>query len=248
MISRDFVADVVGAAVDAVPHPFIISDYETIVFANSHGYRLMGARNADDLVGQPVSRFLHPDIRDAYLQRRLLLIECRQTLRDVPTKFITLDGSAISGQSHLAAIDLDGLPCVLWIYHGVMRDSARPGNPPEQAADRERSAMVFDALPECLLIHDDEYVLAANGECRRLLGAAEESDLIGRRVESVLRQGRGGTAQVQRRLAASRETDEPVTLPANLVRLDGRTLSLTIGVRALRADGRVAFLVAAKMG
>ena len=244
---RALVAGLVSAAVAAVPHPLMISDYDTVVFANAPACEIMRARTLDELVGQPADRFVHPDIREAYALRKPLIVERRQSIRDVPTKFVALDGSAIVGRSHLISIEFDGRPSVMWVYHGIAK-AARDGGPDiERAYGAEKCALVFDALPQCMLIHDNERILAANAACRWILGARSPEELVGRPIQSIVHPDGRTAGAVRRSIIAVSNLDRLEGVAVKLMRVDGRELRLQVDAHCVDFDGHRACLVTTGM-
>ena len=241
-VDRELVAELVSAAVDSVPHPLVITDYATILFANAPACRLNGLTRPDELVGQPLSRFLHPDTREAVEQRRPVVVERRHTLRNVPTKFLTMDGTELSGSSHLVPIQFDGRPCVLWLYRSVF--SAETQEPDSQApADDALKASVFEVLPECMLIHDDRHILAANAAARHMLGAVLESDIVGQPIERIVHPDGREAGTARRRIIARSGVGRLTGISVKLVGIDGVPLRMNVDGCALHAGGCVAFLV-----
>lgn len=65
------------------------------VFANTAGIRLLGGQKPDEIIGQSVMRFVHPDYRDIVTSRIGLLYGENRQLLPIEEKFIRLDGSVI---------------------------------------------------------------------------------------------------------------------------------------------------------
>ena len=246
-VDRELVAELIGAAVDAVPHPFVITDYETVLFVNSHACALQGVETPEPLIGQPVAKFAHPDMFDAMAQRAPLIMEKRQALRDVPTKYIAADGAVVSGVSHLIPIEFDGRTCLLWVSKGAAPASRHSTTRIGSAVDSEQLARVFEALPDPMLLHDEHHILAANAACRHLLGATSSEAIVGLPVESIVHPDGHAAGEARRSLIAHGRFDELNGVAVKLVRLDGRQVRIRVDAHVISANGRRAFLVTARM-
>ncbi len=246
-VDRELIAELIGAAVDAVPHPFGITDYETILFVNSHACTLQGVETPEQLIGQPVAKFAHPDMLDPMAQRAPIIMETRQALRDVPTKYIIADGAVVSRVSHLIPIEFDGRTCVLWVDKGTAPSPPHPTIRIGSVADSGRLALVFEALPDPMLVHDEREILAANAACRHLLGAASSEDIVGLPVESIVHPDGHAAGAARRGLIARGRFDELNGVEVKLVRLDGRQVRIRVDAHVIGTNGRRAFLVTARM-
>jgi|GEM_PF-2787995 len=93
------------AALVELPIPIILSDYETLLFANNSAVRMLRATSRAEVEGLPAASLLHPDMRAAAGERRGLIIDRGQALARIPIKLITFDGETI-------AVSADAYPVV----------------------------------------------------------------------------------------------------------------------------------------
>jgi PAS domain-containing protein len=83
------------AALVALDLPVLIHGPKTILFANEAACDALKAANASAIVGADISSIVHPDGADAGIQRRGLVLEHGQTIRDLPVKLRALDDSIV---------------------------------------------------------------------------------------------------------------------------------------------------------
>ncbi len=78
------------------------------VFANSAGIRLLGGKYPEDIIGQSVMRFVHPDFRELVVSRIKSLFVDERQLAPVEEKFIKLDGTPIDVEVSGIKFDYSG--------------------------------------------------------------------------------------------------------------------------------------------
>lgn len=104
--------------VEFSPEPMAVHIAGKLVYLNPACARMLGAQNPDELIGQPVLTFVHPDYHEAVVQR---IHETQEAMHEVPLiheKFIRLDGEIID-------VEVVAIPIVYHGQHGtqvIMRD------------------------------------------------------------------------------------------------------------------------------
>jgi PAS domain S-box-containing protein len=83
------------AALIALDSPIIIHAQHEILFANEAAHRVLRAQSPNALIGNDVTAIVHPDGLEAGHERRKLVLESGQTLRDVPVKLRAIDGTTL---------------------------------------------------------------------------------------------------------------------------------------------------------
>jgi PAS domain S-box-containing protein len=81
--------------VELAPDTILIHDGERVILANAEAVRLAGATDRDQLVGQPIDRFLHPPYLKAVETQILQSGDVAQRVPPVKDKFRRLDGSEV---------------------------------------------------------------------------------------------------------------------------------------------------------
>ena len=81
--------------VELSPFGIFIHSEGKCVFVNPAGIELLGGKNSDDIIGQSVMRFVHPDYRNLVTDRIQSLDSGKYQLAPIEEKFIKLDGTVI---------------------------------------------------------------------------------------------------------------------------------------------------------
>ncbi len=94
------------------PHFVVIHREGRVVFANDAAARAMGASSPEDLIGEPVLRFVHPE--DAELARKRIanLSEKGGFVEPVIERLVRLDGSVFEAEVTGASVYYRGKPAV----------------------------------------------------------------------------------------------------------------------------------------
>jgi len=107
--------DLYEAALEGLPLPVIVHDADMIIYANPEACRVLSARDRTQLEGLPISNIVHPDGREAGLQRRKLLLESGGSFRDVAVKLVDLEGSTLYVTGSANTIVYCGRPAILFV-------------------------------------------------------------------------------------------------------------------------------------
>ena len=81
--------------VEGSPDGIVLYSEEKIVYINDEGLHMMGAKNRSDLIGKPISQFIHPDSQNSIIQRMKDLNVNEFASKTVEEKFIDLKGNTI---------------------------------------------------------------------------------------------------------------------------------------------------------
>lgn len=81
--------------VDASPEAIVVHLDGMVVFANPAAMKIIGATSADQLIGQPVIEFIHPEYREFATQRIRQALETGEALPLAEEKLLCLDGSIL---------------------------------------------------------------------------------------------------------------------------------------------------------
>jgi PAS domain S-box-containing protein len=82
-------------ALRSIDMPVIIHGPETILYANPAACHALHAPSSDALEGIDIGSLVHPDGHEAGRQRRTLVLQHGQQLRDVPVKLRAMDGTTL---------------------------------------------------------------------------------------------------------------------------------------------------------
>jgi PAS domain S-box-containing protein len=90
-----------------------------LVYVNQAGAALIGAHNPDELVGQPLLRFVHPDYRALVMERSRRTIIDQVSLPWAEEKFLRLDGSVFDVEVATLPFAHQGQPAVQVIVRDI---------------------------------------------------------------------------------------------------------------------------------
>ena len=105
--------------VELSPDVLFVQSEDTIVFINSAGVKLLGAANADELIGKPVRQFVH---RDSWKGLKQRLSRMDVTGKPVPfreQRMLRLDGTEVDVEMAAAPLIFAGKPAAQVIAHDI---------------------------------------------------------------------------------------------------------------------------------
>jgi PAS domain S-box-containing protein len=98
--------------VDKSPYGISIHQDGKIVFANQAAVSQIGAKSMDDLVGKPISLFIHPDTWEATRSRIMRMLQGEAGLYPIQDLYVRLDGSVIPVEVTAAPFTFKGRPAI----------------------------------------------------------------------------------------------------------------------------------------
>lgn len=105
--------------IEQSPEPIAVHRAGRLLFANPALVKLLGGHSAQDLVGQPILSFIHPDEHPLALARVAQVAEGGLRLIPVEERYLKLDGSVIDVEVQGAMIEFDGAPAHLALVHDI---------------------------------------------------------------------------------------------------------------------------------
>ncbi len=231
--------------VDLSPDAVLVRARGRIAFANPAAVRLLGAADARGVVGQPVTRFIHPDDRAALQGRVRATEDLGQPFSGEEQRVVGLDGQTRTVEASGVPFAQGGEPGALV----VLRDVSERKKLEEQL----RQAQKMEAVGRLAggVAHDFNNLLQVIlGSAEMILEGADPGGAIARRLAEVRRAAERAADLTRQLLAFSRkQVVEPVVLDLNaavretekmLRRLIGEDVELTAalahGLWPVRAD------------
>lgn len=107
------------AMIEQSPEPMAVHRAGRLIFANPALVKLLGGQSAQDLVGQPILRFIHPDEHAGVLARVAQVAKGGLRLVPMEERYLKLDGSSIDVEVQGAMIEFDGAPANLALVHDI---------------------------------------------------------------------------------------------------------------------------------
>jgi len=164
--------------VENLPDSIVIYTGGKIVFVNKEVLRLMGANHYDELIGQPVLQFVHPDSRALVVERMRIASYKGAVLPPVEEKFLRLDGSIVFTEVIAMSVLFENQSAVQLIIRDISdRKDAEKALHESEAKFREMA----DMLPQIIFETDNQgRFLFVNKRAFEIFGYPEDFKIIGR--------------------------------------------------------------------
>jgi two-component system sporulation sensor kinase A len=105
--------------VESSPEPIVVYEDYIIVFVNPAALQLIGAESAEEMIGEPVSRFLHPDDLAILPEQLSQLFSEQRASEIVEKRLIRIDGEIISVEVKAVPIKFQGKVSVQLLFRDV---------------------------------------------------------------------------------------------------------------------------------
>jgi PAS domain S-box-containing protein len=105
--------------VELSPEAIFVACEGKHVFTNSVGVKLLGASNADQIIGIPVMNVIHPDYRGIVVERMQKAIETGIAPSPIEEKFIRLDGKLIDVEVRGSPLVYQGKPAMQVVVRDI---------------------------------------------------------------------------------------------------------------------------------
>jgi PAS domain S-box-containing protein len=105
--------------VDAAPEAMLVHRAGRILLANAAAVRLYGAASAAELVGSRSIDVVHPDFREAAMQRARDVLSRDMPATSIEQRHLRLDGSAVEVETVAVRVDYQGEAAVLVLVHDI---------------------------------------------------------------------------------------------------------------------------------
>lgn len=180
---------ILQAILDRLPVDVLVHDRATIIYANHGTARTLGYEHPHDLAGLPISTIVHPDSRDAGIQRRALLFATGQHFPSVPIKLQMSDGSSVSAEGMARTFQV-GDETMAIVVRGVFGGTAVTPETlvtgaPRLPAQTPFCVAILDSLPLPVVVHDGTVILYANEAAAKGIGLPSANALIGQRTARI---------------------------------------------------------------
>jgi PAS domain S-box-containing protein len=105
--------------IEFLPDAVLVSDDTTILFANPAAAQLVGASQAEELVGRRILDFFHPDSHAAMAERTHQALRARLPAPPEHRTIVRLDTKTLDVETAVTPITFDGKPCVLHVNRDI---------------------------------------------------------------------------------------------------------------------------------
>lgn len=158
------------------PHGVAVHQDGRVVMANPAAARLVGAADPDELIGQPIQRFIHPDIWPDVVARIQRMLAGEEGLYPVEDRYVRLDGREVPVEVIARPFTYRGRPAVQVIARDLTREKqARQELERQIAATRQ---MLDTTLDGFILADTQGRILEVNPAYCQMVGYAAD-ELVG---------------------------------------------------------------------
>lgn len=199
--------------VELSPETIYIQQEGKIVFLNSAGVNMFGAAGQKDILGKPISDFLHPDWGDSGAALIHMEQPGNKEIQLIEGKFVRLDGTSVEVDLSAVPIDYFGKPA----FQVFVRDITGK----KRLEDQLRQSQKIEAVGRLAggIAHDFNNLMTVItgyvGLMRKRLG---EPELLARGLEEIGKAGTRATRLTQQLIAFSRKQIlQPQILDLNLI-------------------------------
>ncbi|EXX85290.1 histidine kinase [Paenibacillus darwinianus] len=162
------------------PDAIALHDGEVLLYVNDAGVRVIGAERPEQIVGQPIIRFIHPDHHETLKQRMQQVRKMKKGLDLFVYKMIRLDGSLFDAETSSIEVPHESGQTLI---QSIIRDiSKRIKYEAELLEDAERYQRLITFLPEPIVITDNDVIIYANLSAIKLVKGRDVQDMIGMNI------------------------------------------------------------------
>ncbi len=117
-----------------------------VIFANQALMKMVGAKRPEEIVGQPLLKFVHPDYIEVVKKRVAEVITSNKPLPILEEKFLRLDGTPLDAEVVALPIIFDNAPAVLVIVRDISERKQAEANLRARTAELEALFDISAAL------------------------------------------------------------------------------------------------------
>ncbi|MCP4695849.1 MAG: PAS domain S-box protein [Gammaproteobacteria bacterium] len=175
--------------VELSPEAILVHCKEKIVFSNPAGIELLGASNAEELIGKSLLELVHPNYRDTARERIIEVVNGAESVSYIEEKYLRCDGNVVDVEAAAARIPYGGEEAV----QVVIRDIAE-----RKKAERalRLAAAVFDTTFEGIMVTDSKNRIVTVNRAFTAITGYQFEDVTGRDPR-MLKSGRHDDAYYQ---------------------------------------------------
>jgi len=182
--------------VDQSPDAVLVHRGGRIVFANAVAPRMVGARDADELIGKSVIDLVHEDHRQEVRARIAAIDSSRQASTPAEIRFRRLDGETLTVEVSGMPIVFDGAPAIQTLVRDVSERKSL------EAQLRQSQKMEAVGRLAGGIAHDFNNLLTViNTYSELTLGRMSQDDPVRADIEEIRRAG-GSAAKLTRQMLA----------------------------------------------
>ena len=209
--------------VELSPDAIVIHKKGVIEFANPAALRLVGARQPEDLLGQSVLKFVHPDSRPLVLERLQRLREGRHAPL-IGERFVRLDGRAVEVEVAAIPFQHEGETAVQVVARDVT-DRLKAEEALRASEDRYRR--LVELSPDAIAVHSEGSFVFANRAMANLLGLSSPEDITGTPILDVIHPDSHALVKGLRSRTPPEDAEAPL-VEEKFMRRDGTVIDVEV--------------------
>lgn len=110
---------------ELTPEAIVIHSQGKIVYINPTGIRLVGAKNAKEIIGKSVMDFIHKDSVPLINKRIQMMLSKKKVAPFVEEKFINLQGEVFLAETKAVPFTYQGKPAILLFLETLLREKKK---------------------------------------------------------------------------------------------------------------------------
>ncbi|MCU7496334.1 MAG: PAS domain S-box protein [Ignavibacteria bacterium] len=158
--------------IELSPFGILVHSGGKVLFCNSAAVDLLGASGREDIIGEPLFRFMHPDYYDFSRQRGKYMMETGHNAPLSEEKIVRLDGKEIDVEVGAGFFLYEGKPAI----QTVIRDNTeRKRGQRAIALSEEKYRTTFENTGSSIIIIEENGIISlANSEFCRMSGYSKQ--------------------------------------------------------------------------
>ncbi|CAM5214303.1 PAS domain S-box-containing protein/diguanylate cyclase (GGDEF)-like protein OS=Ureibacillus acetophenoni OX=614649 GN=SAMN05877842_11969 PE=4 SV=1 [Ureibacillus acetophenoni] len=161
-----------------LPDPVVVHDGEVILYANHSIAKLMGG-SLQEVIGEPITNFIEPNMIDEAKQMANELIETNQPLYNFDFRIKSYDGTIRDAIFSAIPITYMGKKAVMVSYKDI---TERKNVERALKESEEKYRLLIEHSPLGIVLHQNRIIQYANSKALSIIGAKKHEDIIGKSI------------------------------------------------------------------
>ncbi|MFQ6609959.1 MAG: PAS domain S-box protein, partial [Fidelibacterota bacterium] len=154
-----------------IPDGVVVSDKETILYANEAFKQIVGAKTTKDIINQPIKKFLHPEYETKMIDEQAKLLVKGDKIPFVEEKLIDFNGRIIPVEISVGLVEFMGKRS----FQIFIRDISERKELIEEIQNNEsKYRTLFDSSKNPMLMLKDDHFIDCNKMALELLNCSRD--------------------------------------------------------------------------
>ncbi|RPI17820.1 MAG: PAS domain S-box protein [Ignavibacteriae bacterium] len=162
--------------IETSPEAILVHYEGKIIFANEAAASLFKADRAEDLLGEEIVKFLHPDSMDIALSRMKEINEKKTKVPTIEEKLICLDGTVIDAEVSALPLEIKGYHAIQVIVHDIT-EKKKVLNFLRESELKHKT--LFESANDAIFLLKDTVFIDCNSKALKMFGC-EREDILGK--------------------------------------------------------------------